>query len=74
MDTVLAVIAGFPSGYEFISDDVFSRCPPCPGDARAMGAALMRARKEGLIEPTGALRKSHRPGCHANLVSVWRRR
>jgi hypothetical protein len=70
---VVAVILGFPLGTTFISDDLFERVSPCPGDPRTMGAAVRAARSKNLIHGTGVFRKSARPGCHANLVSEWER-
>lgn len=47
--------------------------PPSPNDPRAMGAALIAARRDGLISATGGYRKSTRPECHARPVAIWRR-
>lgn len=43
-----------------------------PRDPRAMGAAIRRAKKDGLIEATGEYRKSSRPECHRRPIPVYR--
>ena len=73
IDEVLVAVGRLPHGHEFIADELFDRVSECPGDARAMGAALRRAASLGLVENTGRFQKSGRVGCHANLIAVWRR-
>ncbi len=58
----------------FIVDDVWAVLGPLvppTRDKRAMGAVLMAARREGLIQPTEAFRASAQPQCHANPRRVW---
>jgi len=43
-----------------------------PDEPRALGAAMMRAKKLGLCEPTSVTQKSVRVDCHARPVRVWR--
>lgn len=43
-----------------------------PRDPRAMGAAIRRAKKDGVIEATGEYRKSTRPACHRRPIPVYR--
>jgi hypothetical protein len=57
---------------EFTTDDVWSEM----GDetiieGRAMGAAMRRARADGVCVPTQTYRPSDRPACHGRPVRVW---
>lgn len=58
----------------FTVDDVQARMvgTPPPREGRAMGAAMVWARRNGLIEATGDYRPSVQPQCHANPRQVWR--
>ena len=58
----------------FTVDDVQARMVghPPPREGRAMGAAMVWARRNGLIEATGDYRPSSQPQCHANPRQVWR--
>lgn len=40
---------------------------------RALGAVMLAAKKEGLIESLDEWRTSARPACHGRPVRVWRR-
>lgn len=58
---------------EFTTDDIWARLNGLePPDCRAMGAAMRRAKREGLIDKTGEYRESRRAGCHCRPVAVWR--
>lgn len=58
----------------FTVDDVQARMvgSPPPREGRAMGAAMVWARRNGLIEATGDYKPSVQPQCHANPRQVWR--
>ncbi len=43
-----------------------------PTEPRALGAAMMQAKRLGLCAPTERTRKSVRVDCHARPVRVWR--
>lgn len=54
------------------TDDVWKEVGDVrPPEPRAMGAAMTRARRQGLIRPTSTYRKSKRAACHARPVRVW---
>ena len=73
-DFVAAIVAWIRDvdvGYAFTTDDLWSRFvhPPEP---RAMGAAIVAARRAGLIRAAGYV-KSTRKECHARPVARWER-
>lgn len=74
---VVGLVRSMPVGLEFTTDDVWEiaakRSWIVPAEPRAIGAAIVRASKEGLIASTGAYQKSRRPDCHARPVAIWRR-
>jgi hypothetical protein len=41
-------------------------------DNRAFGAVMLKARKQGYIEPTGQFRASDRPQVHRNPIRIWK--
>ena len=58
----------------FTTDDVWREIGDvAPPEPRAMGAAMMRAKKAGLIRPTSEYRNSVRAECHARPVRIWKR-
>lgn len=61
---------------EFTTDDVWAELDwlawPAPVEPRAMGAAMRAASDAGHCQPTDRTTQSHRPGCHARPVRVWR--
>ena len=58
--------------HEFIVDDVWKNMPAVrTEDNRAMGAAIRRAVREGVIYATHQFRISEQPQCHANPRRVW---
>ena len=58
----------------FTTDDAWKAIGDVtPPEPRAMGAAMMRAKKAGWIVPTAEYRKSERAACHARPIRVWRR-
>lgn len=65
-------------GDPFIVDDVWTEMAatggpsPSPTDNRAMGAALVVARRNRWIAATATFRASAQPQCHANPRRVWR--
>jgi len=56
----------------FTSDDVWMGTLNLCTDPRAMGAAIRKAHRDGLIEPTGRWVKSTRAACHSRPVREWR--
>jgi len=61
--------------HELSVDDVWGELgevPELAGAASAMGPAMKRARRAGLIELTGAFVESRRPSNHAKAIRVYR--
>jgi hypothetical protein len=60
---------------EFVSEEVWTvgglEMPPS-GERRALGPAMKRAWKDGLIEPTERFVPSPRSSCHRAASRVWR--
>lgn len=57
---------------EFTADDVWDRISGPPNSARALGARMQQARRDGLIEPTMRYVDSSRASCHYRPIRVWR--
>lgn len=57
---------------EFTPDDIWAPGLQKPGEARALGGVMRRARKEGLIEKTGRVQPTTQPESHAADITVWR--
>jgi hypothetical protein len=59
---------------EFTTDDVWEELDGAvePHERRAMGAAMLRVAKTGLIVATDRTRPSQRAVCHANPKRVWK--
>ena len=64
------------SRLEFTTDDVWQemadRRYELPREPRAIGALMVEAAREGLIEATDRYVPSARPDCHRRPVKVWR--
>lgn len=58
----------------FIVDAIWATGLPEPHEARAIGAVMRRAARDGVIESTDRVIPSTRAGCHANPRRVWRSR
>lgn len=71
---ILDRIRLMPPGREFTTDDLWTAVTSTVREPRAMGAAIKQAAATGLIEGTGAYRRSTRSECHARPVAVWRRK
>jgi hypothetical protein len=56
----------------FISDAVWDAGLGKPPEARALGAVMRWAQREGLIAPTNETRPSAQAGCHQMPRRVWR--
>ena len=56
---------------ELTTDDVWAVVDP-PPEPRALGAAMVEARRRCWIEPTSETRSSSRRECHGRPVRVWR--
>lgn len=61
---------------ELTTDDIWNLLHryaiPMPAEPRALGAAMQRAARAGVISPTDRIVQSERPECHARPVRVWR--
>lgn len=62
---------------ELTSDDVLAHLekladPPSTHNLSAIGAAMLRAMKNGIIESTGRTQRSERIEKHGNRQNVWR--
>jgi hypothetical protein len=53
------------------TDDVWEHVE-APSEPRAVGCAMRRAAREGLIRKTGRVKPSRRKECHGRDVAVWR--
>lgn len=75
-DAALSAIVDASRLGDFTSDDAWESLAkagaPLTHEPRAMGAAMMRAKRMGLIVPTEFWRQSRRPETHARPVRVWR--
>ena len=61
----------------FTTDDVWKTIEGInpnisPREPRAMGAAMTKAHREGIIQPTAEYVQSTRPQNHARPIRVWR--
>lgn len=59
----------------FIVDEVWGKVDTSTigqVDKRAMGAAMLEAARQGVIEPTDQYRASEQKQCHGNPRRVWR--
>lgn len=77
VDYVIGTIADGGQGYRFTTDRVWAlmkRDWPnvSTHERRAMGAAMTRAAKRGLIVKTDDYQPSTRSVCHARPIPVWR--
>ena len=73
IDSVIKIILSIPIYQTFTTDYLWEQVETTPNEPRAMGAVMTRAKKEGLVSPTGKYIKSRRPECHARPVMIWRR-
>ena len=62
----------FQAGAQFTTDELWAGMPR-PPEPRVMGAAILEATRQGLIERTGHYRRSKRRECNARPITVWRR-
>lgn len=70
------IVAGWPSGQLFTTDDLW-RFLLAAGvethERRAMGAVVRRLATSGAIRSTGQYRPSTRVECHGRPILIWRR-
>jgi len=59
------------TGMGFTTDDVWKALPECSLEKRAMGAVMLKAKREGVIVSNGQFQKSARPENHARDVRIW---
>lgn len=57
---------------EFTPDDIWDAGLKKPAEARALGAVMRRAKKEGLIEKTGRVKPTTQQESHGTDVTIWR--
>jgi hypothetical protein len=78
INAVLKLIRSYPRGRRFTTDTLWvelrQELVARPSEPRAMGAAMVAARREGLATPTGDYEKSARVVNHARPVAIWVRR
>lgn len=69
-----AIMAVVARSQEFTTDDVWEELGGAsePHERRAMGAAMLRVARRGLIAATDRTRPSARSVCHANPKRVWK--
>jgi hypothetical protein len=69
-----AIMAVVARSHEFTTDDVWEELGETsePHERRAMGAAMLRVARQGLIAATDKTRPSARSVCHANPKRVWK--
>lgn len=70
----VAIMAVIARSREFTTDDVWQELGNAtePHERRAMGAAMLRVAKQGLIAATDRTRPSARSVCHANPKRIWK--
>ncbi len=71
LETLTAVRRVSRAQPEFTTDDLWVHVDP-PREPRAMGAAMVHARKLGLCDPTDRTKRSSRVKCHARPLRVWK--
>lgn len=59
------------TGVGFTTDDVWKALPECSLEKRAMGAVMLKAKREGAIVATGRFQKSSQAQNHARDVRIW---
>ena len=71
MDNAAAAIRWLAMrGERFTTDDVWAMIEH-PPEPRAMGAAMVSARRAGIIVPLNETRNSRRPACHSRPLRLW---
>lgn len=55
----------------FTGDDIWASGLPKPREARALGPVMLRAKRAGVIRPTGRVVASDVPGNHRNPHYEW---
>lgn len=55
----------------FISDAVWEAGLPKVSESRALGAVMVWAKREGIVEPTDRFRTSTQKGCHRQQRREW---
>lgn len=61
-------------GEQFTTDDWWREAllGEIPTEHRCIGAAIQKAKKLGLIAPTGEFVQTQRPQAHGRSIQVWR--
>lgn len=71
LDEALAAIHRVASRQpELTSDDIWQYIDP-PREPRALGAAMVEARRRNWIEPTPMTTRSGRRECHSRPIRIW---
>jgi hypothetical protein len=68
-DAAVDVLAA--AGINFTTDDVWQKLTATTHEPRAMGAVMLRAVRDGLIESTGQWSESTRRVAHNRPLRVW---
>lgn len=76
MEAVSRIISSFAStGVRFTSDHVWAELARldrfATPEPRAMGSAILKASKQGVIRQTGEYWRSERPESHGRRIAVW---
>ena len=77
LDYALGVVRSVAKRQELLTTDDIWRDMVHQGDQesgepRALGAVMLRAKREGLIAPTAMHKDSERAVCHGRPLRVWR--
>lgn len=72
---VCQIVERWPEGWLFTTDDIWPLIPDHlqPHEPRAMGAAIVRARRRGLCIETQNFTPTRRPQAHRSPQRVWMR-
>ncbi len=71
IERAVCVIRQLAKESAFITTDEVWERMDAPPEPRAMGAAMRRAQREGIISPSNQVRNSNRPACHARPIRIW---
>ncbi len=67
-----AIVALARSCDSFTADHVWASGLPKPDEPRALGAVMLRAQRDGVIEPLRVFRQTAQASRHRAPVRVWR--
>ncbi|WP_133638130.1 hypothetical protein [Pseudomonas syringae] len=67
-----AVINVARTHQEFTPDDIWKTGLQKPIEARALGAVMTRAKREGIIEKTGRVQPTTQVESHGTDITIWK--